>query len=532
MRLGTVSLALAILSAHAGMAWAQAADHQMAARIDALILAKANGKPASLPADDAEFLRRAYLDFGGRIPSASEARKFLADKAGDKRTRLIDQLLASPEHPRRMQELFTVMLMERLGEHAEWTKYLHTSFEQNKPWDQMVRDMLGGASAQSQLAGAVFFLAKRLENYGQNPVDYPALTRDIGRLFLGQNLQCAQCHDHLTIKDYRQGDFQGLYVFVKNVALRAGSPPGVTEKPTTEKIEFVSVFGGDKMKIGPRVPGRAEIAIPSLKKGEEYQEKPDPNKKSPGVLKFSTLAKLSEQVAAAENQAFNRNIVNRLWFMLMGRGLVHPLDLHHSGNPPSHPELLDLLAREMVVRNYDIKSMLRVLALTQTYQRSSRLPAGEKEQAPGEFRTALERRLEAEQLLRALLEATGEISVKGGATFTSMRPVFLKAFAYAPREPEEEFSPSLKGALFLLNDKSVLGWLEPKPGNLVERLQKLGDDKQVAQELYLSVLTRLPTAAEVQVATKYLGERKDRRAAALRNLAWSLLGSTEFCVNH
>jgi hypothetical protein len=429
-----------------------------------------------------------------------------------------------------MQELFDVMLMERLGEHPQWAKYLHDSFAQNKPWDGMAREILR-ASNEGPAAGAAFFFSKRLENYGENPVDYPALTRDIGRLFLGKDFRCAQCHDHLFIDDYKQRDFQGLFAFVKNVSLQRGKVPGVIEKPSTAKVEFASVFVGEKMAVGPRVPGLSEVAIPVFPKGKEYREPPDPKKQKPGVPKFSTLAVLAEQLPAATNADFNRNIVNRLWFVLMGRGLVHPLDLHHAKNPPSHPELLDLLAREFVAHKYDVKWLLRELALTETYQRSSRLPAGEKDVKPEEFRTAPQRRLEPEQVLRALLEATGEKAVKGGATYTATRPIFLKALAYPAREPEDEFNPTLKATLFLLNDKTVLGWLEPKPGNLADRLAKLPDDR-VAEELYLAVLTRRPTAAEAADVARFLGGRRDRRPAALRNLTWALIASTEFGVNH
>jgi hypothetical protein len=499
-------------------------------RVDALIRAAAKGKPFSPPADDAEFLRRVSLDFAGGIPSAAEARRFLADTAPDRREKLLDRLLAGPEYPVRMQELFGVMLMERLGEHPQWVKYLHDSFAQNKPWDQMAREMLMAAT-DDRAAGAGFFLSKRLENYGENPVDYPALTRDIGRLFLGKDLRCAQCHDHLFIDDYKQRDFQGLFAFVKNVALQRGDRPAVAEKLTTAKVEFASVFGGDKMATGPRLPGLPEVAVPVLPKGQEYREPPDKKKQTPGVPKFSTLAILAEQLPTPGNAAFNRNIVNRLWFILMGRGLVHPLDLDHGKNPPSHPELLDLLAREFVAHKYDIKWLLRELALTETYQRSGRLPAGETEVRPEEFRTALERRLEVEQLLRAVLEATGENAVQGGATFAALRPAFVKAFAYPAREPEDEFTPTLKATLFVLNDKAVLGWLDPKPGNLTDRLANL-DDGKVAEELYLRVLTRRPTAAEAAEVARYLGERRDRRATALRNLTWALIASTEFCVNH
>lgn len=516
-----------------GPALTACAEDALHTRIDALIQAKLKGQPSSASAEDAEFLRRIYLDFAGRIPSSTEARRFLDDKAADKRAKLIDQLQASAEYPVRMQELFNLMLMERLGEHDEWNKYLRQCFAQNKPWDQMAREMLGAAPHDEAAAGAVFFLAKRLENYGQNPVDYPALTRDIGRLFLGKDFRCAQCHDHLFIADYKQRDFQGLYAFIKNVALLRGAKvPAVMEKATTEKIEFVSVFGGDKKATGPRIPGQGEIAIPSFKKGEEFLEKPDRKKKTPGVLKFSTLAKLSEQLPTVENEAFNRNIVNRLWFVMMGRGLIYPLDLDHSGNPASHPELLALLEKEFVAHKYDMRWLLRELALTQTYQRSSRLPAGVQKVQPEEYRTALERRLQAEQFLRAMLEATGEKAVKGGATFDAKKAVFIKAFAYPAREPEDEFNPTLKAALFLLNDKSVLSWLTPKPGNLLDRLQKIDDSNKLADELYLSILTRRPTAEETQAVAKYLNDRHDRRPAALRNLTWALLASTEFCVNH
>ena len=513
--------------------FAQESLHQ---RVDTLIQAKAKGQPFSAPADDAEYLRRVYLDFAGRIPSATEARRFLDSKDADKRTKLLNQLLASPEYAVCMTDHFHLMLMEQLGDHAEWRKYLHRSFADNKPWDQLVREILA-AGPQEKAPGAAYFMSKRLEAYGQNPVDRPALTRDIGRLFLGKDFRCAQCHDHLTIKDYKQRDFQGLFVFVKNVSLSSAKAtyPGVSEKPTTEKIEFASVFGGGKVQTGPRVPGLTEILIPTMKKGQEYLVKPDVKQQKPGVLKFSTLATLAEQLPTPANPAFNRNIVNRLWFVLMGRGLVHPLDLDHRGNPPSHPELLELLAKEFVAHQYDIKWLLRELALTETYQRSSQLPPMVKNAKPEEFRTALERRLSAEQFLRSMLQAAGMTEVKGvkgSPTFDSMRPTFIKAFAHEPREPEDEFNPTLKATLFLLNDKSVLSWLDAQPGNLLDRLANQTDNREAVEELYLSVLTRLPSGEEVAEMGRYLDERRDRRPLALRNLAWALLASTEFCVNH
>ena len=496
--------------------------------IDRLIAAKAAGKPAAALSSDAEFLRRIYLDLAGRIPTTAEARTFLGDTAPDKRSQLIDHLLGGPEYARRMQDLFHVMFMERLGDHPEWLKYLRESFVANKPWDQMAKEILSGNPEDPQARGAAFFYVKRLENYGQNPVDYPALTRDVGRLFLGMDLQCAQCHNHIFIKGYKQADFQGLHAFFQNTFLPMQNALVVGEKPTTQKLGFQSVFNKEPKQTAPRVPGLNELEIPAIEKGKEFTKAPDPKTKTPGVLAFSPLAKLSEQLPTTDNPAFAKNMANRLWWAMLGRGLVHPLDLHHDANPPSHPELLDLLAREFAAQKYDIKFLLRELALSQTYQRSSVLPA--EKPAPELFLAVQEKRLSADQLMHAMLEATGE---RATAKEDMVRTKFVRAFANPRREPETEFSPSLKAALFVLNDDLVLSWLTPKDGNLVGRLAKLDDAGQIADEAYLATLTRLPTAEEKADVAAYLAKHAgEGRPKALGHLCWALLASTEFGVNH
>lgn len=508
-----------------------AAAEELHSRVDALIVARSKDKSLSPRADDAEFLRRVYLDFSGRIPSVEQARAFLADPSPDKRRKLIDALLANPDYARCMADLFNVMLMERLGDHTEWTKYLSDSFKQNKPWDKMVHEILRADAADTANRGAAFFLAKRLENYGQNPVDYPALTRDIGRLFLGKNLQCAQCHDHLFIDEYKQQHFQGLFAFVQSVSLLDAKTPSVAEKATTGKVAFMSVFKKLNRETGPALPGGKEVEPPIFKKGEEWATKPDPKTKSPGVPKFSTLALLSEQVASAGNKDFAHNAVNRLWFIAIGRGLVHPLDLHHKDNPPSHPELLELLAQEFTAHKFDIKWLLRELSLTDTYQRSSVLPKGVDKVPPESFRTAIEKVVSAEQLMAAMLEATG-MNRDTSASTDALKAKFVKAFASPAREPEEEFNPSLRAALFILNDPVVLDWLKPKSGNLMDRLVKMTDNAQIAEEVYLSVLTRSPSDEEKFLVAKHLAKHTDKREAALGQIVWALLASTEFSVNH
>lgn len=500
------------------------------ARIDRLVEAKAKaaGVPLAGPADDAEFLRRAWLDFAGRIPPADVARAFLADTSPDKRAKAIDGLLGGPDYAARMADLFHVTLMERLGDNPEWSKYLRESFAANKPWDVMAREMLrADPKAPEATRGAAFFLAKRLENYGQNPVDYSGLTRDVGRLFLGKNFQCCECHDHLFIEDYKQQDFQGLHTFFKNTFLVKAGTLQVGEKPTTEKTGFASVFTKVQMATGPALPGGMMVELPAFAKGEEFVEKPDRKTGNPGVPKFSTLAAVSERLPRADNRDFTRNIANRLWFALMGRGIVHPLDLYHSRNPGSHPELLELLADEFAAHKFDVKWLLRELALSKTYQRSSVVPAGAEPPDEKYFAVALEKRLTAEQLLLSTVAATGADPKAADA----LRAKFVKAFANQPREPEDEVTPSLKAALFLLHDDAVLGLLKPKADNLVDRLAKLGD-AQVAEELYLAVLSRKPTAEEVAAIGKLLAKHADRKADAIGRAAWALLASMEFGVNH
>ncbi|MCO6457672.1 MAG: DUF1549 domain-containing protein [Pirellulaceae bacterium] len=515
------------------------ADQPLHPRIDALIAAAADG-PLAAPADDSEFLRRLSLDLLGRIPSSQEVRDFLADTAPDKRRQAIDRLLASDESSRHLAQAFDVMLMERLGEHEEWSRYLAESFRQNKPWDQMVREMLFPDASSESLRGAGFFLSKRLENYGQNPVDMPGLVRDVGRLLLGIDVQCAQCHDHLFVDDYKQADYQGLFAYLGHTFVRTDVQfPAVGENLVEKKVEFSSVFEQQPMATGPRLPGGRELEIPVFSKDEAFEVPPDRKTRTPGVPRFRPLQLLAEELPRADNRLFVRNVVNRLWWLMLGRGLVHPLDLHHSDNPPSHPELLDLLADEFVAHQFDVRWLMRELALTEAYQRSSVLPEGADVPPADRFQVALEKPLSAEQILASLRVATGHeppaspsTEKQADAEGVALRKTFQAALAAQPREPEVEIRPSVQAALFLSNNSLILKWLQPGEGTLISRLDKLKDPAQVADELYLSVLGRMPTDEERQETREYLASRPERRVEALGHLAWALLTSTEFCVNH
>jgi hypothetical protein len=339
-------------------------------RIDKLIDASQVGPQVPL-ASDAVFLRRVYLDLVGTIPSATATRAFLDDKTADKRAKLIDRLLASPAFARHMATTFDVMLMERRGDKhvksPEWQKYLLTSFQTNKPYDQLAREILGADGSDPKLRPAAKF-------YLDRDVEANLLTREVGRMFFGVDLQCAQCHDHPLIDDYVQTDYYGIYAFLNRsyVFQPDKKKPAVLAEKGEGQVSFKSVFTEESGNTRPRLPGSAQIDEPAFAKGEEYKVKPAKNVKP--VPKFSRREQLAKLATTTNHGAFNRNIANRLWAIMMGRGLVHPVDLHHSDNPPSHPELLDHLGEQIAAMKYDMRAFLREVALSRAYQRSFQMP--------------------------------------------------------------------------------------------------------------------------------------------------------------
>jgi hypothetical protein len=549
---GGLALALLVLAFETPLP-AQQSLHQ---QIDALL--QAGRQEQGALSTDAEFLRRISLDLVGQIPTAEEVRTFLEDKSADKRVQRIDQLLADRRYARAMREKFHVMLMERRGDDPEWQAFLRDAFTQNRSWTSMVRSMLNPDEKAEQTRGSAFFLTKRLEKYGQNPTDYPGLTRDIGRLFLGVDLQCAQCHDHLFIDDYKQLDFQGMYAFTLNTFIRGDTKfPAIGEKVMKKPLEFQSVFIQEKKMTGPRLVGRDAVEIATFEKDQEFAQPPDKKTGFPGKPKFSPLSFLAEQMTTQDNERFSRNIANRIWYLMLGKGLVYPLDLHHGDNPPTHPELLSLLARQFAEHDFDIKWLIREIALSESYQRSGVLVGAGKITGKRAYEIFAEKPLSSEQLCWSMLRATGELSLlkesgdnlkkdsDGDAAeaaepqtveqqLEAIHEKFRVAYANPPREPEGEFAPSVRAALFVLNNDTVLEWLKPRDGNLVDRLVGLESPAELAQLLYLSVLSRLPTDAEQAEVKQYLGNMALNldRPTRVGQLVWALLASTEFNVNH
>ena len=337
----------------------------LAVRIDRLLEGSQTGQ-ASPIAGDAEFFRRLSLDLRGSTPTVAEARAFLDDPAPNKRETLVDRWLADPQFALHWTDVLNTTLMERRPDKhvpaVDWVKFLQASCQQGKPWNLLAREIFtaDGADASTRPA-AKFWLDRDAEPH--------ILTRDVGRIFFGMDVQCAQCHDHPLIEHYAQADYYGLFAFANRTVLfndEANKRQVLGERAEGD-ADYKSVFTGDASRSRPRLPGGVELAEPHFRLGDEYQVAPK-DKVRP-VPKHSRRAML---VAATDgtNAAFNRNIANRIWAVIFGRGLVHPVDLHHPHNPPASPEVLDLITHEFVAAQFDHKFLVKQLVLTQAYQRA------------------------------------------------------------------------------------------------------------------------------------------------------------------
>ena len=526
------------------VAFPQAASSQMplSQRIDQEIAKKKPNfaKEAAPLAGDAEFLRRIYLDLTGVIPTSKEARAFLADQGPNKRQQLVERLLASDAFARHMTNFFDLLFLDRRPDKhikaSEWREFLRTSLAANKPYDQLAREILSADGADpKQRPAAKFFLDRDGETH--------LLTRDISRVFLGKNLQCAQCHDHPLVDAFKQDHYYGLYAYLNRsfVFTEKGGKLAIFAEKGEGEVSFQSVFVKVTKNTGPRLLDGPPLTEPKLDKGKEYivpyknGDKPQP--------KFSRRAFLAKTIT--ESPLFARASANRLWSMFLGRGLIHPVEYDHPNNLPSHPQLLDALSTQLAEGKFNLKAMIKEIVLSHTYQRASELPKGSADVDPADYLVASLRPLSPEQLAWSLMQATGltdaqrqslgnkasEVAVRN-ALAGNVDP-FIRLFGNTPGEPTDpsNFEATLDQTLFLKNGDLLRGWLASRPGNLTHRLTEL-KDAALAEELYLSVLTRHPNDEERKEIAAYLANRPANRSQALEDLVWALATSAEFRFNH
>ena len=503
---------------------------------------------------DSAFLRRIYLDLTGTIPTVTEARAFLDNNNEDKRAAIIDRLLMSPRFSRHMQHEFDVMLMQRRPAKyvtlSLWQTFLFEAFRNNLGWDEMTRQILSADGANPENRPPARFLLDR----DLNPQD---TTRDIGRVFLGRDLQCAQCHDHPHFEDYLQRHYFGISAFFSRSYIF--KDPNSKEASLGEKadgvVKFTSVFTSQESEISPRLLDLPEIIDPPLEE-EPYITKPDDQTR--GIPKYSRRQQLAETIVKQENSAFQLNITNRIWAMLMGRGLVEPVDMFHQDNPPTHPKLLELLSNDLRQHQFDMRYLIRELVLSHTYQRSSRLMS-DVEPPAEELVAGQIRPLTPEQLGFSMLEAVGHIENIRLATTTKLleeqpqRDTTSVAFTFeveqaingevqphidafvntfASNNESRQFDATANQALFLMNSPLLDVWLQPSKNNLVARLQSIHDIAALSDELYMSIFSRHPNEFEASAVQHFLNSFADKRVQGLQELTRTLLCSAEFRLNH
>jgi hypothetical protein len=490
-----------------------AAAEPLHQRIDRLIEADQVSPPAGV-CSDAQFVRRAWLDFAGRSPSAADVRAFLADASPDKRATLVDRLLASPEFARRLTDLLDVILMERRPDKhvpsAEWRKYLFESALANKPFDQLAREILSADSTDPKQRPAAKFLLDR-------DCDPNLVARDVGRVLFGMDLQCAQCHNHPLVDDYVQEHYYGIMAGIgRTFVFAAKDKPVELAERGEGDVTWKSVF--DKSvngQSGPRLPGDAPLAEPAIAKGDEYAVKPAENVRP--VPKHSRRALFSAELAKGQNRALRRNLANRLWALAMGRGLVEPVDMHHSDNPPTHPELLDALADELANVKFDLRAMLREIALSRTYQRSAEMPSDLAERGTDAANKLAA--LEAEHKRLSELVDQGKPTIdKAQAELKTAQAAIdpiakeLAAVQAAEAEANKALDAANAAATAAQNDlaarQSAIQSLAEAAAKAAEAAAKLPADKELAAAAATIKTKSEQTAASVGEANKVLADRQ------------------------
>jgi hypothetical protein len=482
---------------------------------------------APATASDAEFLRRVSLDLTGLPPKADEARAFLADTAADKRLRLIDRLFSSPHYARHLAAMLDLMLMERRPytnvTADEWQAWLVKCVRENKPWNVMARDIMLADGADPATRPAARFALDRASEPN-------VLTRDIGRIFFGRDMQCAQCHDHPIVNNYLQSDYQGLFAFLAPsyalVKKEGDKQMTLQAEHAGMDVSFKSVFVGVPRRTGARVPDGVVVDAPFLLPGEEYVVAPADNVKS--VPKFSHRTKLAELATSGTNDAFNRNIANRLWAHMFGRGLVHPLDLHHPENPPANPELLRLLAGQIAAMNFDMRGFLREIALSSAYQRSFDPPPDIMALSGKASEEAA--RLQAErQPMAQATEQSSEAYTKASETWekaeSTMIPVATELdtaksqYAEAKKKADEAAKAAADAANQLQAKQTAAGPVQQAATAAQEAVKVLPQDKELNDAAQKFVARAAQLVAETAALTKAAEEKK--AAVAPMTEAWN-----------
>jgi hypothetical protein len=502
--------------------------------IDELVLTKLEALrvPPSPRCDDATFLRRAFLDTIGTLPTAEEARSFLTDTAADKRDRLVDSLLARAEFVDYWAYKWSDLLLvsgQRLRPKAieSYYRWIHQSVAENKPWDQFVREIVSATGSTYDNGAANFYALHQ---------DPEGMAETIAQAFMGLSINCAKCHNH-PLEKWTNDQYYGFANMFSRV--RAKGWGGDSRNGDGLRLVYCDTQG--------------ELIQPS--RGVPQPPRPLDGEALPFEATADRRLAVADWLTSPENPYFTRAIVNRVWANFFGVGLVEAVDDLRLTNPASNEELLAAASQFLIERKYDLKELMRAILQSETYQRSSD-PLPENQADERFYSRYYPKRLKAEVLLDAIAQVTDVPTDFKAATPDSRKPgaaipaikraiklpdsyvdsYFLEAFGKPERlitcECERSSEPSMTQVLHLYNGETVNKKLAAK-GSAAERAASESDHAQVIDELYLAALSRLPTAAEREaLVTELAAAASDDRRQAIEDLYWSVLTSREFLFNH
>jgi hypothetical protein len=477
--------------------------------------------------DDATFLRRATLDVTGTLPTVEQARAFLVATDPDKRKKLVDRLLglsgdpALDIHNNEYAAYWALKWSDlirsnsaSIGEQGMWAlnNWLQGSFRENKPFDRIVRELITAKGSTFSNGPANYF------KIANNPQD---LTESTSQLFLGVRLQCAKCHNH-PYEPLSQNDYYGFAAFFARVGNKGSQEFGL--------------FGGETIIVASP---SGEVGNPRT--GAIMQ--PTPLRGKPATATADRRQALADWLTSKENPYFARNLTNRLFAYLLGRGLVEPIDDLRATNPASNPDLLDALAQEFIKNGFNQKQLLKLILNSRLYQLDSQPTRGNAT----DFKFCSHyyaKRMPAEVFLDAIDQVTGTQTkfekVPLGTRAIELPDAkynnyFLSTFGKPRREAvcecERVSEPNLAQALHTLNGDVIETKLGSATGRVAGLVIAKKTDTEIVEELYLATLSRRPTAQELEVCKKLRAEASDPRAF-YQDLLWSLLNSKHFQFVH
>jgi len=510
----------------------------LAVELDALIdkgLA-ASKTPPSEPTGDDEFLRRAYLDLLGKLPAPGAVRQFSQSRDRDKRAKLIDALLAHPDHAehwarywRDVIEYRSPVENDRNIDYSLFTRWLAGQFAANKRWDRIATEIITAGGRTDEKGATVFAQAEDLQ-----PVE---MAGEVSRIFLGVQIQCAQCHDHPSDPWKRQQ-------FHEFAAFFAGVKKKVVEKREKGKPAIFEVYAAPNARYAMpdlKDPAKKVAISPRFFLGDE----PPLGDQVRGDARLELAAKY---VTSPDNPWFAKAFINRTWYALMGEGFFNPIDDLGPTRTPNSPEILELLTDQWQRSGYDIRWLFRTIMNTQAYQRQSRSSNTAAGRTP--FASNVPSRLRADQIFDALVHALNldqvpaaqpkEAKAKVGAetkkaAMRSADPAdppgrlqVLHTFGVDPSTPNDDVVGTIPQALYLMNGPIIAKQTQARPGTMLGELVATATNERAAVDaLYLKVLARHPNAKEMATCIHHVANVGDHREA-FEDILWSLINSTEF----